>query len=125
MFIYTNPNPSGKITGDCVIRAICIAENISWRKCLLELTAYSYFLHEVLDSNSLWFEYLIDFGYTYHTLPNTCPLCYTVKRFCHDHPFGTYIVCMGTHVVAVIDGDYYDTWDSGNEVVTYYFRKGK
>jgi hypothetical protein len=29
----------------------------------------------------------------------------------------------GTHVVAVIDGDYYDAWDSGNEVIDRYFTR--
>lgn len=124
MYIYANPNPLKKHVGDCVVRAISIAENITWRTCLLELTAYSYFLYELISSNSLWPEYLLDAGYTYYTLPNTCPFCYTLKQFCYDHPFGTYIACTGSHIIAVIDGDYYDTWDSGDEVVTYYFRKG-
>lgn len=43
MFIYYHANPSGKTTGDCVIRAISLLENIPWRQALLELTAYSYF----------------------------------------------------------------------------------
>ena len=124
MFIYANPNPAKKITGDCVIRAICILERKHWLTVLHELTDYSDFLYEIADSNDLWAEYLMDKGYKFQTLPNTCPLCYTLRRFCYEHPYGEYIVCTGSHVIAVIDGDYYDTWDSGDEVVTYYFRKG-
>ena len=124
MFVYSQPNPSKKVTGDCVIRAICILEKQSWRRTMLELTAYSYFLYEIIDDNDIWVEYLFDKGYTMHSLPDTCPLCYTLRQFCYDHPYGEYIVCTGSHVIASIDGDYYDTWDSGDEIVTYYFRKG-
>jgi hypothetical protein len=34
------------------------------------------------------------------------------------------VIGTGTHVVAVIGGDYYDTWDSGEKVVLYYFERG-
>ena len=27
------------------------------------------------------------------------------------------------NVIAVIDGDYYDSWDSGNEVPIYYWKQ--
>ena len=32
MFIKFEGNPCGKTTGDCVIRAISIAENTTWQK---------------------------------------------------------------------------------------------
>ena len=56
-------------------------------------------------------------------MPNMCPPCYTVKDFCKDHPVGTYILATGSHVVTVVDGNYYDTWDSGTEVPIYYWKK--
>jgi hypothetical protein len=46
-----------------------------------------------------------------------------VKEFCYDNPKGSFLVGTGTHVVAVIDGDYYDAWDSGNEVIDRYFTR--
>lgn len=52
-----------------------------------------------------------------------CPECYTVADFCWDNPYGYYLLATGTHAVAVIDGDYYDTWDSGNESVAYYYER--
>ena len=39
-----------------------------------------------------------------------------------DHRNGVYIVGDGSHVVAVVDGFYVDTWDSGNMSVLYYFK---
>lgn len=62
-------------------------------------------------------------GYSRFVIPNTCPYCYTVKQFCKDHPYGKYLLALDGHVVAVIDGDYYDIWDSGNEVHIYFWKK--
>lgn len=124
MYIHANLNPAHKSTTDCVIRAISLILDQSWRETMLELTAYSYFLYEIVDSNTVWERYLTDMGFRRINLPNTCPECYTLRHFCDLHPYGDYIVCTGSHVIAVIDGDYYDAWDSGNETVSYYFRKG-
>ena len=73
--------------------------------------------------NNLWSTYLRANGFKRRSLPDTCPDCYTVKDFCIDYPFGKYMLATGTHVIAVIDGNYYDTWDSGNEVPLYYWSK--
>ena len=51
------------------------------------------------------------------------PDYYTVQDFCIDHPKGTYVLGTGTHAVAVVDGYYYDAWDSGKEIPIYYFSK--
>lgn len=124
MFVYLNTNPSSKSTGDCVVRAISVLENQHWRKTMLELTAFSYFMYELVDDNDVWSMYMRFLGYERFELPDTCPDCYTLRKFCALHPYGKYLVCTGSHVIAVIDGDYYDTWNSGNETVSYYFRKG-
>lgn len=39
------------------------------------------------------------------------------------YPRGTYVIGTGTHAVCVIDGNYYDAWDSGEETPTYFYRK--
>ena len=73
--------------------------------------------------NEVWSEYLFNNGYRRTQLPNTCPDCYIVKDFCHDFSIGRYLLALDGHVVAVVDGNYYDTWDSGNETVLYYWRR--
>jgi hypothetical protein len=75
------------------------------------------------SSNAVWAAYLRSRGYRQYSLPRNCPDCYTVKEFCYDNPKGSFLVGTGTHVVAVIDGDYYDAWDSGNEVIDRYFTR--
>ena len=66
-------------------------------------------------------EVLKENGFVQQVLPSTCPDCYTIADFAKDHPEGTYIVATGSHVVAVQDGSYYDTWDSGHDVPSYFF----
>jgi hypothetical protein len=39
------------------------------------------------------------------------------------HPRGTFILGTGVHVIAVIDGDYYDMYDSGSQVIYYYWSR--
>ena len=75
------------------------------------------------SANAVWGAYLRSQGFKRHIIPNTCPDCYTLNDFCEDHPNGMYIVALQNHVVAVNDGDYFDTWDSGEEMPLYYFSK--
>lgn len=80
-------------------------------------------MFDMPSSNRVWGEYLKSRGYERFVIPNTCPDCYTIRDFCIEHPKGKYLVATGVHVVAVVDGDYYDTWDSGGELPIYYWRK--
>ena len=123
MFIPTNPNPNNKYTGDCVIRAICIAEDKEWDDVYLELMVKGYAMKDMIESNELWNSYLHGLGYSRYIIPDTCPDCYSVREFAQDHPQGRYILGTGTHAVAVINGDYYDTWDSGDEVPIYFYER--
>lgn len=75
------------------------------------------------SSNAVWGAYLRSNGFRVYAIPNYCPDCYTVEDFCADNPYGRYILATGEHVVAVEDGDYYDTWDSGDEIPIYYWKE--
>lgn len=80
-------------------------------------------MYDMPSSNRVWGAFLNNNGYSKHVIPNTCPDCYSVKEFCYDHPVGRYLLALDGHVVAVVDGCYYDTWDSGNEIPLFYWRK--
>lgn len=121
-FLMRNPNPKNARVGDCVIRAIAIATGRPWAEIYTELAAYGFMLCDMPSSNAVWGAYLKDQGYERNVVIDTCPDCYTVKDFCHDNPHGTFILGTGTHAVAVINGNYCDTWDSGDEVPIYYWR---
>ena len=122
-YAYINPNPKEKKVGDCTIRAISVALNKSWEDIYLDLAIKGYLMADMPSSNEVWGSYLIDKGWKYHHLPDTCPLCYTIENFCEDNPKGTYIVATGSHIVCVKDGKFLDTWDSGDKVPLFYFER--
>lgn len=123
MYQETNINPKGHYVGDCVIRAISTATDEPWERTYVELAITGFTMADMPSSNHVWGAYLASKGYKRAVIPNTCPDCYTIKDFCRDHPSGTYILATGSHVVAAIDGDYYDTWDSGDEVPIYFWKE--
>lgn len=122
MYVEYNQNPSKARIGDCVIRAIAKVFDISWIDAFLRLTTQAMLMYDLPSANRVWGEYLHDNGFRRYVIPDTCPDCYTVKDFCRDHPRGTFVLALDSHVVAVIDGSYYDTWDSGDESPNYYWR---
>ena len=73
------------------------------------------------DTNAVWEHYLKEHGFEQHVLPDTCPDCYTIADFANEHNIGTFIVATGSHVVCVQDGNYFDSWNSGSLVPSYYF----
>lgn len=122
-WIFYNPNPKSKLVGDCVIRAVSKVTSKDWGTTYANIAFQGYKMCDMPSSNAVWGAYLHSIGFIRGVIPNTCPECYTIKDFCFDNPKGTYVVATGSHVVAVINGDYYDSWDSGDEVPIYYWRK--
>lgn len=120
MYIKENLNPLRWQVGDCVVRAIAKVLNQTWNRTYIELCAVGLSRKDMPTSNAVWSEYLRDNGYTTCNAPYPD---YTVRQFADDHPAGRYVAATGTHAVAVVNGDFYDTWYSGDEIVTYYFAK--
>ena len=123
MYVEYNPNPDKKLVGDCVVRAIAKLLNKDWDYVYVQLSMEGYRLKDMPTANHVWGRYLLDKGYTKGIIPDTCPECMTVKQFSDEHRQGAYLLATGTHVVTVVDGDYYDTWDSGDEVPVYFFER--
>lgn len=122
-YIAYNPNPARKLVGDCVIRAIAKTTNKLWEDVYLEIGMLGFLMHDMPSSNAVWGTYLLNNGFKRYVIPDTCPDCYSVRQFCADNPQLTGILATGTHVIAVSHGDYFDTWDSGDEIPIYYWRK--
>ena len=114
MWIKYNANPLNKQVGDCVIRSISKFLEQDWDKTYWDIANKGYQLADMPSSNSVWHSYLQDLGLHRSSIPDTCPACYTVRDFCNDHPNGRFLLGSGDHVVTVISGNHYDTWDSGD-----------
>lgn len=123
MYIHYNPNPYGLYVEDCVVRAICLATGRTWDDIYFHLCLQGGIMGNMPSVNEVWGTYLSTIGFSRYFLPDTCPVCYTVRDFCYDHPHGTYILATNTHVITVINGNYYDAWDSGSEVPLTVWRR--
>ena len=122
MWIKCNPTPLGKQTSDCVVRAIAIATDTSWRRVYGDLCDLGNVECEMPTTNVVWGIHLNELGGRQFLLPESCPQCITIRAFCERFPTGVYVIGTGSHAVCVIDGDYYDSWDSGNEVPCYFWK---
>ena len=124
MYVRFNPNPENLQTGDCVIRALSKLLDKTWDQVYVDLSLQGFGMSRMMSDNSVHQSYLRQYGYYIHPIPNSCPDCITVREFSKMFPKGKYILATGDHVVALIDGDYFDSFDSGDEIVSYVFSKG-
>lgn len=123
-YAYYQPNPAGKSVGDCTVRALSKALGQTWEETYVGLALEGFARGDLLNADSVWGPYLKARGFTRNWIPDECLDCYTVSDFAADHPEGAYVLSMpGKHVVAVVDGVIYDSWDSSNETPTYFWAK--
>ena len=123
MWKFYNPNPQGKLTGDCAVRAISAALGLDWDEAYALIAAKGFAMCDMPNANSVWGAALKQRDFVREVVPNTCPDCYTFADFANDHRSGTFVLGTGTHVATVIDGVIYDSWDSSREVPQYYWRR--
>lgn len=123
MWRYYNPNPESRQTGDCTLRALTLALGDDWDMAYARTVAMGYIIKDMQDCNAVWGAVLHRHGFHRYIIPDDLPDNYTVRDFCRDHPRGVYVLALSGHVVTVIDGDYYDTWDSGGKIPLYYWIK--
>lgn len=121
MWVEFNANPQNKHIGDCTVRAISFALGVSWEDAFIGLATEGLVKHDMPSSNSVWGQYLRQNGFSKKNVKKD--IDYTLTEFCDDHPSGMFVVALPGHVVAVNNGNYYDTWDSGGELPLYYWQK--
>ena len=122
-WIRWNPNPGGKRVGDCTVRAIAAALDVSWRTAYILLSARGFDEYDMPSSDAIWGSVLRRFGFTRHTVPHDCPACYSAEEFARTHPFGIYVLGFGGHVATVRSGRIIDSWDSQDEILKFYWYK--
>lgn len=125
MYKYFNNNPNGRIVGDCAVRAIAAAFNVSWDEAFDALAHNAKLMGDMPSSDSVWGALLRQMGFIRETIPNECPNCYTVEDFAKDHPHGVFVLKTDEHVVTVVDGTILDSWDSSLEIPIYYWKRDR
>jgi hypothetical protein len=122
-FIFYNPNPKNQRVGDCAVRAVSKAIGRDWDETYIALCTEGLVEKDMPSSNYVWGNYLRKFGFDGREIPSDCPECVTVEEFTERHPRGRYVLATQNHVLTAIDGNFYDTWPSGNETVIYFYKK--
>lgn len=123
MWVYYNPNPTGRNVGDCAVRAISKAFDIDWEEAYDLISDAARLMGDMPSADSVWGAVLRQYGFYRRAIPNSCPNCYTAEDFCMDHPYGTYVLGFGGHVATVKDGRLFDSWNSSNEIPQYYWEE--
>ena len=116
---YYQPNPCGRNVGDCSVRAVAKALGTDWETAYILIMINGFSMGDVISSDAVWGSVLRQHGFYREAVPNTCHDCFSVTDFCKENPEGIYVLGTGGHVVTVINGNYYDAWDSGNEIPQY------
>lgn len=128
-WVYFQPNAKDikDKVGDCQVRALSKALNISWLEAFdltipicRELQTYTIFACDLKKTKAA----MDTLGFDYTGISNKKgskrP---TVEQFAKAHPKGTFILSVANHVVACVDGKYYDTWDCGYKCLYGYYTK--
>lgn len=125
-YVYFQPNKMDVKDeyGDCAIRCMCKAENMSWLAAYDMMYALSREVQCPMNCK-IGFEHVVKSTcYEYTGISNKKGTKRpTVLSFSKDNPCGTYILVLANHYVTVVDGKYYDTWDSGECCLYGYWKK--
>ena len=123
-FMRYNNNPKEKRTGDCVIRALALALDKSWKEVYTDLFNLSIKMSLIVTDPKVFKKYLKDLDYTQEKMPKTLDnKRYTVEEFIDDiaHKNMTYIISIAKHVTVIKDKKLYDTWDCSHKCVGNYW----
>lgn len=135
-FHYHNENPKGRITSDCVTRAIARATGVPYAEVVLGLSRL------MIDTGYEWTDkktinaYLESLGWVIHKQPRKADgTKYTGREFCQeimrydceiDGEFDIHRIIAnigGNHMVAIIEGQVNDIWNSTGGCIGNFWTK--
>lgn len=125
-FKYYQPNEKDikDKQGDCAIRGLTKFYDISWLDAFDKLVVYARRNQVMINGIDNIKDLLQDDKVEYETIYKQKK---SVNDFTSEHKQGKYLlyvrVGFGTHIVAVENGQYYDTWDCGKKLVYGYWKK--
>lgn len=137
-FHYYNANPKNKLTGDCVVRALCTAMKKPYEDVYRELLESALKTGYSIASKENYDRYLKENGWIKQKQPRKADNTkYTGKEFCKE--LNCNIMAVGVKVIAKIGGHHivcikeddlhglhkvHDIWDSTDGCIGNYWIKG-
>ena len=124
-FKWHNVNFKGKITGDCVVRAIALASGIDWKTEIMREANFDINTGYIARSDvAKYLEYIG--GWEKHKMPkHEDGTRYTVRELAEElknEPCPV-IVSVANHLTCVVNGQIRDLWDCGYKCVGNYWTK--
>lgn len=122
-FIKSNPHPTGKKIGDCVVRAISIAENKKWDDVYEELCRIGLELKEMPNSKLVYEKYLLKNKWEKMPMPRDNGKRIKLSTWADAISDKLFIASVVKHLTVVEKGTLLDTWNCGNKCVGNYYLK--
>lgn len=116
MFRYYNANPELNDVEDCTIRAISVAEGISWDEAYIKLCRFARLRGLMISSVASIERYLDDHYKRIETEYET------VGEFAENYDYGTYLITMKGHITVLKDGIIYDTFNPSERLIRNVWR---
>ena len=125
-FRYYNANPKGRLTTDCAVRAICTGTGIPYNDVVMGLAEIQCKYGMDGSSKEGIERYLKAHGWAKHKQPRKADWTkYTGSEFCKMLDKGERVIANigGHHIVAIVDGKVWDTWNSTDGCIGNYWTK--
>lgn len=123
-FIKSNPHPTGKKIGDCVIRALSYAESKKWIDVYNELCAIGSAVFNLPNSQQVYETYLLQHGWVKQKMPkHSSGKRMKLKEFIEQNPDISFVAKIVGHITFVEKGHLIDTWDCSRKCIGNYYTK--
>lgn len=128
-FVKENINPKGWKTGDCVVRALAKANNITWEETYLALCKIGLKKCRMPNEKHTYEQFLKDNGWLKQKMPVWYDEYggknrYTVRELANEYPDKIMVVSVANHLTFIDKGTLYDLWNCGSKSVGNYWIKG-
>lgn len=111
MYKYYNANVHNNFIDDCTIRAISLAEDLTWNEAYNKLSNLARKSGLMMDDVRFIEDYLDD-RYKRECFEKT-----SVGDFVNKHPMGIYLITMANHITVAVNGTIFDTFDCSDRII--------
>lgn len=124
-FKKLNMNPKNLKVGDCVIRALTLAdEDEDYKRVYKELFEIGYKMCRMPNDKNVYSKWLDQHGWTKMKMPKKPDgKRYTLQEYADENPKITFVAGVAGHLTFVQKGIIIDSWYCGNKCIGNYWIK--